>query len=105
MVQRNCCMSKYYYLLFISSYRLPLRKLSFDLGIHNLNSLVVSFIHIALHFGNWQRYVVVFGNRDHAYPVILGGKFMIYLKFFLWYNIYNVKFTILTISKCTIQWH
>lgn len=49
--------------------------MEFGLTSHNLNSLVVSFIHIVLHFWNLLRYIVEL--RDHAYPIILEKTFMI----------------------------
>lgn len=103
VAQRNCCTNsiQYYYLLIISSYRLLLRKLSFDLASHNLNSLVVSFIHIVMHFWNLLRYIVELGKRDHAYPIILEKTFMIF--FIYCGKICVTKLTILTISKCTVQ--
>lgn len=51
--------------------------MEFGLTSHNLNSLVVSFIHIVLHFWNLLRHIVELGKRDHAYPIILEKTFMI----------------------------
>lgn len=68
------------YLLFRSGQRLFLRKLNFGLASHNLNSLVVPFIHIVLHFWNLLRYVAEHGNR--IIPILFWGKIFYDLFFF-----------------------